>query len=473
MTADRHDFHFGAIKDARVCESTLMWKEKAGGEVLFRRKGVDQSFHSLSDLGLNEQQELQLVNHLLAHYRPHAVPDGNGYHAASAAVALDEQDGKKSRRLFIAVNNEKAIADPFEGRGCAETAIIRETQETLAREDVEFDRLYLMSGVAKKSPLKELTDVQPGHVSCCCGECRANLRKHMSKGTFIMIPSNKGEDDLTINKTAEAASELSSKEAWEIPYDKMYPMPSHFEMKKELFPIVEEGYKYITNDEIPPLPIEHKIPAITDLGALAEKGLEWLKDFMKLRGAYENQGFSPQALNENPTPENVNRTMLQLVKNAYHVHAGAIKAGGPDGKDRPIEIRAIMVKTTKGEFYPGVVVNGDLWLPSKPKGSVVALSNTLNQKGISDIYVMNFNNKGIEGEKQGDQEHDLRMLNPAALGRLIKNCNSSDNPTVHLMPVNSGKLSAEELQKCEVDTKLRDAFGPDFANPKKTNEIAM
>jgi hypothetical protein len=120
--------------------------------------------------------------------------------------------------------------------------------------------------------------------------------------------------------------------------------------------------------------------------------------------------------------------LVQLVKQAYAKHKSA------KGLDFNIEITAVLVKTNKGEFYPSVLVNGDLWLPSKPPEIPTALSNAYNQVGISEVYTMTFDNFELQNERTDAAagegvKHRVKMPDPAGLGRLLKNAEKGKSPT--------------------------------------------
>jgi|GEM_PF-3607434 len=451
---DQNGFpHFGMI-NARG--KSVVWREKAGGEIVFAQdSGLEIP---LGELKLPEDQKLAVVNSLLAHYRSHAIGCENKYYAAAAGIT-------KEGNLFLETNNMIHIQDKFY-RGCAETPLLRKAQGAQGKTDVNFDEVYLMSGIAEKKSDK-MKDKQPGHVACMCGECRANLCGHTKTARFIMVPTNDGNADLTINKTATAPSELGVGEAWEISHATMYPLSEHKTLGKEHNHIVREGYYHIIDERAKARPLQTQFSTIPDSVTEGNITLS-VADYRKLKSAYEDQDFSLQALNDNPTLENINRAMVRFTKKAYAAHADKI-----DDK-KNIDINVIILKTNKGEFFPGVLVNGELWLPNKPAEMPVALANAYNQIGIAEIYMMNFNDQQIRGELSawtgGSQEgHSMKMPGPAALGRLIKNLKESDDPVMTILPVNDGKPSEAELKDMKIDINVRDAFGPGYTNPKRTN----
>jgi len=154
------DFEFEAL--------SIQWKEVPGGEIQFKlsEQADKDSYVKLSTLIkqletnpqisqsiTSDDMELAIVNKLMAHYRPHALPDENSYYAASAGVT---DRGK----LFVAVNNEIVIKHAFAGRGCAETTMLRKVQESEGAE-TQLSALYLSSGIASKQPNGMLIDKNP------------------------------------------------------------------------------------------------------------------------------------------------------------------------------------------------------------------------------------------------------------------------------------------------------------------------
>lgn len=446
---------------------TVNWQEKSGGEIAFRIQGknaFDRLTTTVTRLAKATNQdtqsadalkaiELKIVNQLLAHYRPHAMPDRNGYYAASAGVT-------RRGRLYVRVNNELHNKHSFAGRGCAETSMLRTCQEDRAKEDVQFQALYLMSGMAERQVGGRLKEKKPGHVSCLCGECRQNLRAHTVAARFIMVPTNDGTMELSLNREAKRPSALQPTEAWEIPYEVMYPLPEYKEMEHEKFDVVRQGYAYVTDTKKKVLPLDTGLPEVPADGVVTLTP----EVYEKLKSQYESADFSIEALNEHPTWSNINRTMLQLIKKAYAQH--------PDrSATHNLEITAVLVKYNTGKFYPSIMVNGELWLPSKPPELPIALANAYNQKGISDVYMMPFDDHQIQREIHAIDHgyaggHKLKMPDPAGLGRLIKNMNTNDNPQLHVVAPNDGKLGDNALAGMSESFSIREMFGPDFSNPK-------
>lgn len=431
----------------------LHWAEQGDGEILFSRDGAPAT--SFERLGLTPDEQLRVMNKLLAHYRAHAIGCENHYLAAAAGVTSEG-------RLFIETNNMLHIKDKFY-RGCAETPMLRKAQNARGSDDVKLPRVFLMSGIAEKLPGTGLKEKEPHHIGCPCGECRVNLRNATEGGTFIMLPVNDGSLPLTLKRAAHS-SELKRGEAWEIPHEQMYPLPVYQTLPPESAKIVKDGYEYVTNTHTEALPPVTPLADITPNkdGAVTIS----MADFMRMRRAYEHQGLSLHALNDHPTLENINRVMLQLVKKAYEDHIDKIS------DTNNIDISVIIVKTNKGEFFPGVLVNGEKWLPNKPADMPVALANAMNHIGIAEVYMMNFNDRELREEmatahdtKQG---HRLKMPDPAALGRVIKNMKPSDTPHMHVLPVNDGTLKEAQLQALDVEFDIREEFGPGYSNPKHT-----
>lgn len=437
----------------------LQWHKRPDGEIKFSKGGGPDV--SLGELKLNEQEELQVINQLLIHYRRGAIGCENKYYAASAGITTEG-------RLFIETNNMLHIRDKYY-RGCAETPMLRQCQNTLKTTDVDFSAIYLMAAVADKQPDGSLKERQLGHVACPCGECRANLREHTRHAKFVMVPSNDGTTPLTLNKTADTSEELGQNQAWEISHEKMYPLPAHRTLDTKYNATIKAGYQYIIDKSTSALPPETFLSDIT-VPDHDETMTISVAMFKKLKKAYEHQDMSFAALNDHPTLENINRVMLQLMKKAYAVHAEDI----PD--DKNLEINVIILKTNKGEFFPGILVNGELWLPNKQQEASAALSNAYNRIGIAEIYMMTFNDRQLRGEISawnggGPKEgHSLKMPDPAILGRLIKNLKKTDNPSITVLPVNNGAVPETELRKMQVELNVREGFGPGYTNPKITND---
>jgi len=443
-------------------DMSIAWKEKEGGEIIL--KGIEEKeFHRFSDFLANikkngsfeanaaHDMELSVINKLLAYYRPHALPDENGYYAASAGV---DSDG----RLFTAVNNEVVIKHAFAGRGCAETTMLRKCQEVGGNANVELNKVYLMSGRATKLPSGALKEENAGSVSCLCGECRQNLRAHTKNADFIMLPTNDGSKNLKLAE-AESPSGLKPFNAWKIPHKQLYPLPEYRELDSTLSRHVWDGYEAITSDKV----------AIPELSTGLPEDFSKLTPelYAKLRNAYERADTAIPALADNTSLCNINRALVQLVKQAYSKHK---KSNGVDFK---IEITAVLIKTDKGEYYPSVLVNGDLWLPSKPPEIPTALSNAYNQVGISEVSTMTFNNHQLQNERtdaaQGEGvKHRVKMPDPAGLGRLLKNAGKGPPPSLHVVPINNGTLSEELVRAIsEPPMDVSKAFGPGYASNKQ------
>ncbi len=471
MHSDKTSKKFRHNGDLKYGDLKILWKEIAGGEIVFKIPGEDDkaAYSKLSTLTkylttqpaeillqgrppTREDVELAIVNPLLAHYRPHAMPDENKYYAASAGVT---ENGK----LFIAVNNEIVIKHAFAGRGCAETTMLRKCQEALGKPEVELASVYLMSGMAARATNGKLIDKKPGHVSCLCGECRQNLRSHTQQARFVMVPSNDGTLPLKLNDTTEF-SQLAPGHAWEIAPQTLYPLAETRELSNGKAKMVMEGYAYITNPDAATIPLALGLP--DDPSALTPE------QYRLLRGTLEKPSMAIRGLNgKTGTLENINRALLSYVKDAYEHHADKAPV-------RNLEIIAVIVKTDAGEYYPSVLVNGKLWLPSKPPELPTALSNAYNQKGIAEVTVMPFDDHALQTERanmqdNNDATHTVKLPDPAGLGRLLKNMQLGDDTVVRIMPPNNGRLSETQLKELsEPLIHARRDFGPAFANPKES-----
>lgn len=439
----------------QVSGASIHWKRSGSGEILFVR-GVGELAH-FSALCLSQAEELSLVNHLLAHCRPGALPDAQGYYAASVGITVDGQ-------LFVGVNNEQAIKDPFAGRGCAETSVLGQMQQATDDKNVQVARSYLMAGKAVRKPDGTLQEEAPGHLSCPCGECRQNYRAHSEDATFFIIPTNDGTADLTINRTAKSSSELQENEVLAIDHKTLYPLPEYRALGADKNAIVRDGYLYITNTETPAVPLETGLPEIS--AAEKQSGVVTITpaQYERLKNAYEKPDLSLPVLKDNPSIENINRAMLRLIKEAYAAHA--------DRKN--LEVTVMLVQNKKGDFYASVNVKGE-GAPAKAPPAQAALANGFNQIGIQAAYMMTFNEAQILGEINAangasTEGHQLKMPNPADLGRLIKNMNGDDGTTVTVIPLNNGQLSADVLNAIADPIPLREAFGPAFTSPKQLKE---
>ena len=411
----------------------------------------------------------------MAHWRPQANPDENNYYAAAAGI-------DSTGRLYLAANNEHIIKDPFEGRGCAETAMLDKFHRKTGEEDVVFKALYLMSGKidSLKSVKPKIFNEPTGAVSCLCGECRRNMREHMDvrsnsgSGTFFMVPTNDGSAELTINADAKSASEfkVNGKEAWQLSVEQMYPLPKEMPCNDEQKSAAVKGYDVLKNeDKMPPLK--------TDFDNIFENGVVGgvlqitqgvVATVSSFIDAFRFPTMSMVGLNAKPMPENINRGLLHLIKDAYDAHKDTI----PGGKN--LKITAVIIKSTENpaKFYPATMVEGEGWLPSKPQVFATALSNMGNRKGIAEVYVMNFDkNKLDDASRAGSNgsPYTEAIPDPAMIGRLLKNMNSRDKPNIHIIPVNDGTSNESALQEIMLKPiNAREAFGPGYLNPKE--EIA-
>lgn len=442
-----------------VSRHVIQWNKQASGEILFARQ--DGSFVPVAELKLTAEEELQVADYLMNYYRPTAIPDRNGYYAASVVVTQTGQ-------LFVDVNNEHYIKHPFAGRGCAETGALRQIQKELQTDDVQVARVYLKSGMAKKNADGTLTEKEPGHRGSMCGECRQNYRSHSKDAQFIMVPTpSKNSGEITINSHATSAQKLGKNDAWAINHQTMYPTPEYIELAPEKNDIVKNGYLFAM-DKNQPLPaIQSNLPEITDKDKENGTISLSLADYRRLRDLYDFPDLALPSLGANPTFENINRCMVQFIKRAYEAHADKVSEG------KNLDITVVLIKTTKGEFFPAITVNGDLWLPSKPPELPMALANAYNQTGIEAVYSMNLNDKQIREEMNAwtggsTKGHQLKVPDQGQLGRLLKNLKETDNPPLTIIPLNNGQLEEKELTAISPVIDVRKSFGPDFMSPKRS-----
>lgn len=439
--------------------ASYAWRQSSRGEVVLQRilAGHDAVFKPIGDFHFSKKDELAVINGILSDCRQRAMPDDNGYFAAAAAITRDGH-------LFVSANNEVHIKDPYTGRGCAETSALRKSQDGTHDRGVKLDALYLMSGRAKSKKDGQLEDKNIGHVACLCGECRENVREHVDEKTrMVMIPTNDRSADLSINNSAAYIGDLKPNEAWRVPYETMYPLPKDLLIaKSQIADIVRKGALMVMNADAHAPALDASMPALRLDGAnhvRLERSV--VEQLMK---AYQRVDMRVPALEMNGGIENVNKAMLRMIKDAYNEHAAHV----PKGKN--IKITAVLLKTDEGKFYPGICVEGDGWLPSKPQIFANALANAKNHVGLSDAYMMTFDSDQLTQEMQdanhGTQAHRMPMASPAGLGRLIKNMKNNDNPQLTVIPINDGSLSAEMLREYSSQFYVRDAFGPEFTNPK-------
>ncbi|MDX2094831.1 MAG: hypothetical protein SFW64_02705 [Alphaproteobacteria bacterium] len=440
--------------EVTVSGASIHWERSGSGEILFARGSGEPA--SFSALNLSANDELALVNYLLAHYRPSALPDAQGYYAASAGITVGGQ-------LFVGVNNEQAIKDPFAGRGCAETSVLQQMQQATGDKDVQIAKSYLMAGKAVRRQDGTLQEEAPGHLSCPCGECRQNYRAHSKDATFFIIPTNDGTADLTINQTAKSSSELQENEVWAIGHNTLYPWPEYKHLAIDNNAVVRDGYLYITNTKTPAVPLETGLPEISaedrQRGFIAIAPAQ----YERLKNAYVKPDLALPALKDNPGLENINRAMLGLIKEAYAAHTNR----------KNLEVTVMLVQNKQGDFYASVNIKGE-GLPAKAPPAQAALANGLNQIGIRAAYMMTFNEAQILGEINAAngasaEGHRLKMPNPADLGRLIKNMNGDDDVKLTVIPINNGRLTEAKLEEISDPIPLRTAFSPAFTSPKQMN----
>ncbi len=438
-----------------VSGNLISWAE-INGEIQFSTRNSDQSM-SIGELHLTANEQLQVVNQLLAHVRPFTIPDGNSYHAASAGITAQGH-------LYIDVPNMQHIVEQFAGRGCAETGMLRKAEHWTQDAHVQFSAVYLMSGIAHKDGQGGITEQEKGHIGCPCGECRQNLRHHTQNATFFMLPTNDGSIELITHK-GEQPPRNGGHTAWEISPAIMYPMPEYETAIPAISKIMQVGYDYATTPATPEKPlVTHLDKLVATASRIDDNIVVPLAEFMKLKQVYESVGTAIPALHDHPTEENVNRALLQLIKKAYASHHDKLD------EKKNIEITAIILKTRRGEFFPGVLVNGDLWLPSKPPEIPVALTNAYNQTGIEEVFMMNFNDQKMLAEMGASLDHEIKMPDPAGLNRLIKNLGVTDNPVLTVIPLNDGSLNEQQIEAIATHLNVRTAFGPNYTNPKRIRE---
>ena len=412
-------------------------------------------------LGLSEHDELVLMNQLLAHYRPYGFPDGGNYYTAAAGVT---DHGK----LFIDITNQKHIVDQFAGRGCAETRMLAKTQDALGtteHDELQFKAVYLMASKGSKQPDGTIIN-EPEHqpIGCLCGECRVNLRHHTRQAKFVMIPANNGTMELTVSHSSDAPA-MGAHIAWEIDHKTMFPLPEYVDLDDSSKAITQSGYDYITQESMQALALKTYVTDALENAPTDGENVTipiHIRDLVLKRAAFVTQSL-PQ-LEGNPGLENINRAMLQLMKEAHAAHAGKITV------DNNAEITVVLVKNKKGQFFSATLVDGKDWLAAKPPSSPTALSNAYNQKGFDEVYVMTFNDKQLREEKQAKAPHALKIPDPAALNRIIKNLELEEDPIIKTIPLNDGTLTQDALEAISISHSVREAFGPNYVNHKLLKE---
>ena len=84
---------------------------------------------------------------------------------------------------------------------------------------------------------------------------------------------------------------------------------------------------------------------------------------------------------------------------------------------------------------------------------------------------MTFNDKRLREEMSGKTPHKLKRPDPAALNRIIKNLHAGDDAKLTIIPVNDGTLTEEKLTAMAVTDSVREAFGPNYVNPKMAKDL--
>lgn len=450
---DNNPSHSGVVQ---LGGHRYAWTQDANGEVALTGLTGMEPYGSLGDMRLNAQDEATLVNALLAQHRANALPNGSQYYAASAVVTDDGH-------LYLSTNNELTIKDQFAGRGCAESSALRKAQDGLLRPNVQLKSVYLMSGQAERQG-EGLNDRQQGHVACLCGEYRDNLREHTGRDTrFIMLPTGGNTQPPRLNGHAQNPAELAPGEAWLIPHEQMYPLPEQqVDEKNGIDHIVRKGYLAVTGDKaMPPLQLGFGMLAVDVATGLVQLHKSVVALLMR---TMQQADMSVPGLEINGGLENVNHAMLQLVKKAYKEHEAHI----PKGKN--LKVTVVVLKTDEGKFYPGVSVEGEGWLPSKPPLFASALANANNHIGFTDVYMMTLDAGQVQAEMQaahaGARHHRMAMPNSAALGRLLKNEHNGQDARITVLPVNDGTLPQAELERHAFRFSAREMFGPGFSHPK-------
>ena len=453
---DKRPVH-GSVK---VAGKTIHWHENDGKEIVFFQSNQPDT-SSLQELELNKQDRLNLINQLLAHYRNRALPKHNAYYAAAAGVT-------KNGNLYMGFNNEHAIHDPYSGRGCAETSVLHKAQ-TNEGTDVQLKSVYLMSAMAEKVDEKLVDKVEDKNLGCPCGECRQNLRAHLSeKSKFILVPSNDGSMVFTGNRSANSPSELRPDEVWEVSYNKIYPIPEKVDLSPEKYKAeyLEVGYHYITAQDIKTDAIATRF---SDLSSLSpEQMQEFIRENIPLLvKSYQDTKIEIPGLKDDPSLSNINTALLHLLENAYNGQKESIQAG------KNFEISVAIIKTKGGDFVPATHVVAD-WLAAKPPLLPRALANANNPRGqIEAVYMMTFDKNQIEEELRGNKMHRLKMPDPAELGRLIKNMKPETDPKMTVIPINYGNLDDNRIKDISQTFSIREAFGIGFSNPKTVIDKAQ
>ena len=240
---------------------------------------------------------------------------------------------------------------------------------------------------------------------------------------------------------------------------------------------VLKGYDLLRSAKSMP-PLKTKFPTINwRNGGKGNTGTITRAHYVALVNAIENPVMGISVLHKWPEfeLENINRSLLHMVKDAYDAHKNNV----PPGKN--LKITAIIVKSNERlpKFYPTPFVEGEDWLPSKPNRFAVALSNAANRVGISDVYVMNVDVNKLITLKQQTQgianvHYEEAMPDPAEIGRLLKNMRPDDQTNIHFIPLNDGLLKEAELKEIMLGPRdVRKDLGPGFDSPKKMIMFGM
>jgi hypothetical protein len=241
----------------------------------------------------------------------------------------------------------------------------------------------------------------------------------------------------------------------------MYPLPEYVPLNESSKAVTRAGYHYITQASVKALPLNTNLTEALENATIDGDNVilpRAIRDVLLRRESLVTQSL-PQ-LEGDPGLKNINRAMLQLLKEAHAAHASEIS----DSKNA--EITVVLVKNKKGQFFSATLVDGKDWLAAKPPASPTALNNAYNQKGFDEVYVMTFNDKQLREEMAADVPHQLKMPDPAALNRIMKNLGPEDNPTIRIIPINDGTLTQDDLEALSITHEVREAFGPNYVNPK-------
>lgn len=159
---------------------------------------------------------------------------------------------------------------------------------------------------------------------------------------------------------------------------------------------------------------------------------------------------------------------LELINQAL---VGAIADVHQRREQKPEHIRAVAVRNNKGEIFI-MAMGQDEDAPSKPPVLVGALMKALNERNITDVYVMDYNpaqTKQAEEDVAAGKTPMIAALDGTELDRLYKHKPKSGAINVHILPFNDGTLSEQQLKSAVNSADLEAFYPAPYISPKAIN----